>query len=306
MAAAVNPSNSSQAIVPGAKKIPPKTLDRVVNERVVRFLSKADMKALGCTNALYRNLIYAYRGMSYVNAQKIVVDNRAQFVGRGGETRAEAQVETNYMRCELTAIFEDDAQLTFPWLTDEILEESNKGYQATLIIAACAQNWKRGRCEEVSAVALVHIRKDISQQVTLNRYLIDRPSMREAGHVAMVVGDTTNGGQSAVVCDPWAQKVYVYQHRRLYVENYLGVDQNDKPILTRFNERLDTEQIEVICEPKSNQVEAPASPTALVQEEERSQTPVSGAPSPAPSNDNQYGFASSFGELSNSIISDDS
>jgi hypothetical protein len=78
---------SLQAIVRDKKRFS-NTLDVVVNERVLGFLGSFDLKAFGCYNKLYRNLIIAYRGMNYVRAQNLGVDNQAIFVSKQGETRA--------------------------------------------------------------------------------------------------------------------------------------------------------------------------------------------------------------------------
>jgi hypothetical protein len=242
-----NSQNASQTVV-AAKKKSSAVLDMVVSEKVLVFLKKGDLKAFGCTNVLYRNLIYAYRGMNYVKAQNIIMDNRPTFVGRGNETRDEATEQTNLMRAESDFILDGNSPETGEcnWLTIDIVNEESKNFKWMRVNAACAEHWQRGRCEEVAAIALVHIQQKISSEVVLSRYTVELTSDPEGtGHTAMVVGTAPN----AVICDPWAGKVYSNSSRIHYLENFLGEDENDLPILTKFNPLTDTEHVDVIWTP---------------------------------------------------------
>lgn len=250
------PQTVSTAVV-AAKKRLPAALDIVVSEKVLVFLKKGELKAFGCTNVLYRNLIYAYRAMSYVKAQHIIMDNRPVFVGRGDETRDEATEQTNLMRAESDFVLEGNtpAHGECSWLTPDIVNERSKNFKWMRINAACAEHWQRGRCEEVAAISLVYIHQKISKQVVLSRYTVELTAdPNNTGHTATIVGKVPN----AVICDAWAEKVYSYRSRIHYLENFLGEDENDLPILTKFNPATDTEHTDVIWVPPARQ---PASAT---------------------------------------------
>lgn len=235
------------------------TLDEVVNERVIGFLGDADLKSLGCSNKLYRNLIVAYRGMNYVRAQKLIVDNQTHFKGQGVQTRVEAMLQTEQMRGEAdSVIFDSTHTIKHSWHASEMDSEANKAFREVLITSACSLHWKYGRCTEMAAIAIANIRKFRCQNVFLSEYTIGRRNDGDFGHVAFVVGDMAQGAQSAVLGDAWAGRVCVYKHREYYVQNYLGYYESlNKTILTPFDGELDQEHIEVVCEPATPKLKSP-------------------------------------------------
>lgn len=208
-----------------------------------RYLTTREFNALQCIskvgNTLFTNLLLATVAIRRIESLKIISPN---YLSRNGLLKEKPGTSAfNKKYDALGALLTRMRDSYFASLPPDPLS-AIKGW------AQLARQYKRGNCGELAylafdilssftqekiALRVVQVRRktvDVSPSIEIYPYNEDDQIAQD--HTFILIGNTN---ETAVVCDPWSQHAYPDKVSTFCLSNYLGLDKQKQPVLSKFN-----------------------------------------------------------------------